>query len=197
MLWREIVFRLHNSKTAGHFGIAKTVEEFRKRFFFPNFTHFFTSSIKYCLTCLQIKGLPSKFLKKLLQPVSSLNLCPGETLQIDLLGLLKSPVHRYVSTTIDVFTKYLFAVPLTNVRANTTARELTSIFFRHIYVAKTNLSELGTSLVSELLHELTKLLRTQLEHASLKHPQTVGIVERSHTAPKRILKLITIEQWND
>ena len=31
-LWREVVFRLHNSKTAGHFGIAKTVEEFRKRF---------------------------------------------------------------------------------------------------------------------------------------------------------------------
>ena len=27
-LWREVVFRLHNSKTAGHFGIAKTVEEF-------------------------------------------------------------------------------------------------------------------------------------------------------------------------
>ena len=42
-LWREFVFRLHNSKTAGHFGIAKTVEEFRKRFYFPNFTEFFIS----------------------------------------------------------------------------------------------------------------------------------------------------------
>ena len=50
-LWREVVFRLHNSKTAGHFGIAKTVEEFRKTFYFPNFTDFFISSIKNCLTC--------------------------------------------------------------------------------------------------------------------------------------------------
>ena len=92
-LWREVVFRFHNSKTAGHFGIAKTVEEFRKRFFFPNFTEFFIS-IENCLTCLQLKRVPSKFLKTPLQPVSPLNSYPGETLQIDLVGPLKSPVHR-------------------------------------------------------------------------------------------------------
>ena len=49
----------------------------------------------------------------------------------------------------------------------------------------------------ELLHELKKLLEIQLEHASLKHPQTVGVVERSQSALKRILKLNTNEQWND
>ena len=136
-------------------------------------------------------------MKTLLQPVSSLNSYPGETLQIDLVGPLKSLVHRYVLTAIDVFTKYLFAVPLTNVRADTIARELTSIFFRHRFLPKTILSDLGTSFVSELLHELTKLLEIQLEHASLKHPQTVGVVERSHSALKRILKLNTNEQWND
>ena len=179
------------------FGIAKTVEEFRKRFFFPNFTEFFISSIKTCLTCLQLKRVPSKFLRTPLQPVSSLNSYHGETLQIDLVGPLKSPGHRYVLTAIDVFTKYLFAVTLTNVRADTIARELTSIFFRHSYLPKTILSDLGTSFVSELLLELTKLLEIQLEHASLKHPQTVGVVERSHSALKHILKLNTKEQWND
>ena len=196
-LWREIVFRLHNSKTAGRFGIAKIVEEFRKRFYFPNFTDFFISSIKNCLTCLQLKRVPSKFLRTLLQPVSSLNSYPGETLQIDLVGTLKSPVHRFVLTAIDVFTKYLFAVPLTNVRADTIMREFTSIFFQISYLPKTIPSDLGTSFVSELLLELTKLLEIHLEHASLKHPKTVGVVERSHSAFKRILKLNTNEQWND
>ena len=163
-LWREVVFRLQNSKTAGHFGIAKTVEEFRKRFF-SNFTEFFIS-IKNCLTSLKLKRVPSKFLRTPLQPVSSLISYPGETLQIDLVGPLKSPVHRYVLTTIDVFTKCLFAVPLTNVRADMIARELTSIFFRHCYIPKTFLPDLGTSIVSELLNELTKLLEIQIEHAS-------------------------------
>ena len=100
-------------------------------------------------------------------------------------------------TTIGVFTKYLFAVPLTNVRGDTIAQELTSIFFRHSFLPKTILSDQGTAFVSEILHELPKMLEIQLEHASLKNPQTVGVVERSHSAFKRIFKLNTNEQRND
>ena len=47
------------------------------------------------------------------------------------------------------------------------------------------------------MHELTKLLEIKLDHASLKNPQTVGVVQRSHSALKRILKLNRNEQWND
>ena len=112
-------------------------------------------------------------------------------------GPLRSPVHRYVLTAIDVFKNYLFAVPLRNVRAETIARELESIFFRHIYLPKTILSDLGTSFVYKLLHELTKLFEIELQHASLKHPQKMGVVERSHIALEHILKLNTNEQCND
>ena len=195
-LWRGVVFRLYNAKSAGHFGIAKTVEKFRKNFFFQ-FLTFFISFTKNCLTCFQLKCVPSTFLKTPLQPIPSLNSDPGGTLQIDLIGLLKSPVHRYVLTAFDVFTKFLFAVPLTNVGADIIARELTSIFFRHSYLPKTILPDRGTSFVSELLHEITKLHEIQLEHASLKHSQTVGVVERSPSALKRFPKLNTNEQWND
>ena len=155
--------------------LLKQLKNFEK-LFFPNFTECFICSIKDCLTCLQPKRVPSMFLKPPLQPVSSLNSYPGETPQIDLVGPLKLPVHRFVLTTIDVFTKYLFAVPLTNVRGDTIARELTSIFFQHSYLSKTTFSDLGTSFVSKLLHEVTKLLEIQLEHASLKHPQTVALL---------------------
>ena len=71
---------------------------------------------------------------------------------------------------------------------------LRQFFLRHSYLPKAILSDLGTAFVSELLHELTKLLGIQLERASSKHPQTVGVVERSHSALKRILKLNTNEQ---
>ena len=136
-------------------------------------------------------------MKTSLQPVSSLNWYPGETLQIGLVGPLKPPVHRYVLTAIDVFTKYLFAVPLTNVRADKNARELLLIFFQHSYLPKIFLFDLGTPFVSEILHDLKELLEIQLELASLKHPKTVGVVERSHSALKRILKLTTFEKWKD
>ena len=91
-LWREVIYRLHNSPTAGHMGINKTVEVFRKRFYFPNFTEYLTSTIQNCLQCLQLKRVPSKTLKIPLQPVSSLKSYPGEMLQIDLVGPLQSPL---------------------------------------------------------------------------------------------------------
>ena len=61
---------------------------------------------------------------------------------------------------------------------------------------KTIQSRLDTPSVSELLHETTTLLETQLEHASLKHPQTMGVVERSHSALKSSVKLNGKENWN-
>ena len=194
---REVVVHLHNSNTAGHFGCAKTGEEFRQRSYFPNFSEFFISSIKNSLTCLKIKRVPSKLLKTPLQPVSYLTSYADETLQTDLVGPLKSPVHCYMLTATDVFTKVLFALPLTIVRSDTTARYLTSISFPHSNSPKTFLCDLGTSFFSELLHGLTKLLKIQLELASLKRLQTVGVVERFHTALRQYFKLNTYEQKND
>ena len=77
----------------------------------------------------------------------------------------------------------------------TVAKALVSIFFQHSYIPTKILSDLGTSFVAELVHELSRLLEIQLEHASLKHPQTIGVVERSHAALKRIWKLNTDEKW--
>ena len=178
-------------------GIVKTIEEFRKRFYFPNFTEFLVSTVRNCLQDLQLKRAPLKQIKTPLQPVSSLQSYPGDMLQIDLVGPLKSPMYTYFLTAVDVFSENLFAVPLTNGRADNVARALTTIFFQHSYMPSKIHSDLGTAFVSELIHELTKMLKICLEHASLKHPQIVGVVERSHSALKRILKLNTNEQWND
>ena len=59
------------------------------------------------------------------------------------------------------------------------------------------LTDLGISFVSELLHKLLKLHENKLEHARLKHPQLVGVVEHSHNALRRISKVNTNEQWED
>ena len=118
-------------------------------------------------------------------------------MQIDVVGPFRSPLYKYVLTGIDVFSKYLFAVPLTSVNTQRLAHELSSIFFYHSYLPKTIFSDLGSSLVSELMHELTSHLEVELKHASLKHAQSVGVVERSHGALKRILKLNTNEQWSN
>ena len=188
---------MHNSKIAGHIGIVRTDFEFRKRFYFPGFTEYLINAVKNCLTCIQTKLISNKALKTFLQPLSSLQSFPVDMLQIDLVGSLRGTIYKYALTGIDVFSKYLFAVPLTNVSAQRVAQGLTSIFFQHSYIPHTILSDLGSIFLSVLMHELAQLLEVKLKHATLKHAQSVGVVERAHGALKRILKLNTNEQWSN
>ena len=121
-LWKETIYRLHKSQTAGHLGTKATIQEFRKRFCYPVFTEHFISFIKNCLTCLQLNRVAKGHITPELQPVSSLQSHPGDMLQIALVGPLRSSQFKYVLSGIDVFyTKYLFAVPLTNGYADTVA----------------------------------------------------------------------------
>ena len=118
-------------------------------------------------------------------------------LQIDLVGPLKSSQFKYVLSGTDVFTKYLFAVRLASGYADTVAREIIKVFFQHSYNPQTILSDLGTNFTSELMSKLASLLEIKLKHASLKQPQTIGVVERSHGPLKQILKLNSEEQWKE
>ena len=60
-------------------------------------------------------------------------------MQIDIVGPLKSPVYKFVLTGIDVFSKYLFAAPMTNASVDTVARELTKTFFTQLCTKKDTL----------------------------------------------------------
>ncbi len=48
---------------------------------------------------------------------------------------------------------------------------------------------------TRLHNVLTELLEIKLQHATLRHPQTVGVGERALGAWKRVLKINTDEQW--
>ena len=177
--------------------MTRTTEEFRKRFYFPGFSEFLVSTVKNCLTCPQLKNASIKHQTPPIQQLSSLQSYPGDMMQIDIVGPLKSPVYKFVLTGIDLFSKYLFAAPMTNTSADTVARELTKVFFTHSYVPKRILSDLGSVFTSKLIHEFTDLLDIQIGHATLKQTQTIGLVERSHRELKRILKINTDAQWTD
>ena len=47
------------------------------------------------------------------------------------------------------------------------------------------MSDLGTVFTSDLMKKLCQILQIKLKYAIVKHPQTVGIVEGSHSAVKK------------
>ena len=194
LLCSEIVYRLHNSPTSGHLGINKTIYEFRKGFYFPSFTEYLLNYVKNCSTCLQTKNIQQKRLRLPLESLASDQNFAGDKMQIDLMGHFNSPVYKYALTGIDVFSQYFLAVPLSSISTENVAKALVSIFLKHGYIPKTTLAELGTS---KLMHELTNMLEIKLNHASLKHVQTVGVVEIAHRAFKRILKINSTSAWSN
>ena len=61
-LWCGVIYRLHNSPTAGHIKRLKNLEND-----FPNFTEYVTSTIQNCLHCLQLKHVSTEILKTPMQ----------------------------------------------------------------------------------------------------------------------------------
>ena len=189
-LRRELLVRLHHPKTESHRGIRKVTEECRRRFYWPSFQEDIYAFVDNCLTCLQLKSTPEARLRPALQPLTSTTTFPGEMMQIDLIGPFK-PAGGFVQvlTAIDVFTKFLFAVPLRRITARTVVDALTTIFLRHSYIPQILLTDKGTQLTSKLMKEVTTLLDIDLKHATVKHPSTIGLLERTHADIKKTLKI--------
>ena len=125
-----------------------------------------------------------------LQPLSALAVRPGHMMQIDLVSNMpKAGPYRHVFTGIDVFSKYMFAVPLARVHARDVAAALMSMFLRHSYIPEVILTDLGSAFTSSLMKEVTDLLEIELSIATIKHPQTIGLLERAHATFKKHLKM--------
>ena len=113
---------------------------------------------------------------------------PGDLLQVDFVGKLpESGGFTHILTARYVFPKYLFAIPLRNTSAPNVAKQLFHLFMRTSYIPKTVLSDMGTAFTAKVMTELSKLLEMTMQYATVKHPQTVGSVERTHASLKQYL----------
>ena len=137
------------------------------------------------MTCLQARAVKPASLRPLPFPIASRQNFPEDLLEIDLVGKMPGSQFKFVLTGIDLFTRYLFGLPLRSADAEPVAKGLTNIFFRHSYLPKTILTDLWTVFTGNLIKNLSKTLGVRLKHATLKHAQTIGLLERSHASFKR------------
>ena len=115
---------------------------------------------------------------------------PEDLLEIDIVGPLPaSNGFTHILTAVDVFSRYLFAVPLKRPDTHSVVRGLLSIFTKHAYVPKHILTDKGTAFTAELLSEIAKAADIHISHATIKHAQTIGMVERTHAKLKKVLKI--------
>ena len=116
-------------------------------------------------------------------------------MQIDsVLGKPFSGGYENIVTAMDVFSHYLFAYPTSNQDATTIAKMIINIMTKHGYLPTTLISDKGTTFTSHVIKEVAGDLGITLKHATTKHAQTIGLLERSHASTKQSLKIETVER---
>ena len=125
---------------------------------------------------------------------------PTDLLEIDIVGPLPaSNGFTHILTAIDVFSRYMFAVPLRKPDTKSVINALLSVFAKHAYVPTHIITDKGSVFTAELFEQLTKTAGIEISHATIKHAQTIGMVERSHAKLKKILKIhvnVDRPQWD-
>ena len=80
-------------------------------------------------------------------------------MQIDLLpNLPPSGGYENILTAIDVFSRYLFAYPLTDASAINVAKAIIDIMTKHSYLPTTLITDKGTAFTSMIIAEITQIL---------------------------------------
>ena len=148
-----------------------------------------------CEQCTRESRIDRSLTRPPLQNPNEHITAPEDAMQIDLVPELPpSGGYENIVTAMDVFSRYLFAYPTSNQDAKTIAKVLINIMTKHAYLPTTLISDKGTAFMSHVIKEVAGVLGFTLKHATTKHAQTIGLLERSHASIKQTLKIETGER---
>ena len=196
----ELLQSLHGTANK-HPGISKMLHEIRQKYYYPGVVKIVKKWVQGCEICIRDKRIANASITPELLNLPEWHLGPEDALQIDLLpNLPPSGGYENIITALDVFSRYLFAYPVTDASAISTAKVLIDIMTRHTYLPTTLITDKGTAFTSRVVTEVAKILGITLQCATTKHPQTIGKLERTHASIKGNLKRASGEyrrQWHN
>ena len=193
-LVNEVLRSLHG-KFGKHPGISKTKIAYREKYYFPKLAQLIREWVISCEQCNGESRIHRVLTRLPLQNPNEHITAPEDAMQIDLVPELQpSGGYENIVTAMDVFSRYLFAYPTSNQDAKTIAKVLINILTKHAYLPTTLISDKGTAFMSHVTKEVGAVLGITLKHATAKHAQTIGLLDRSHASTKQALKIDTGER---
>ena len=190
-LVKEVLRSLHG-EFGKHPGVYKTKIAYREKLYFPKMAQLIREWVMSCKQCIRESRIDRSLTRPPLQNPNEHITAPKDAMQIDLVpDLPPSGGYENIVTAMDVFSRYLFAYPTSNQDAKKNAKVLINIMTKHAYLPTTLISDKGTAFMSHVIKEVAGVLGITLKHATTKHAQTIGLLERSHASIKQALKIET------
>ena len=196
----KVLLQSLHGTAAKHPGISKMLQEIRQKYYFPSIATYVRNWVRDRQICFQDKRIKNTGITPELIHILEWDLEPEDLMQIDLLPELPRSVgYENIITAIDVFSRYAIAYPVSNPTAVNTAKVFIDIMIRHAYLPTLIITDKGSVFVSQVIHEVAEILGINLKHATIKHAQTIGVLERAHARIKTSLKMASDEyrkQWH-
>jgi transposase InsO family protein len=176
-----IVSGEHDTRVAGHFGQARTLELVSRNFFWPFMESWIARYIKECLSCQKDKATRHKSYG-LLSPLET-PYAPWTSISWDFItGLPESGDEKYCSVwvVVDRFTKMAHFIPLQSNKLG--AKELARIFAKEVWrlhgLPREVVSDRDSRFTSNFWQSLMEMLGIQTKMSTAFRPQTDGQTER-------------------
>ena len=108
--------------------------------------------------------------------------------------------YENIIAAIDVPSRYTFAYPVTSSTAVNTVEVIIVLMKKHDHPPKLMITDKGSIFNSQVISEVAAAMAITLKHATTKHVQLIGILERTHAAIKTSLEMASGEnrkQWQN
>lgn len=196
---RESILReCHDGITSGHFGVDRTYNTVRDRFYWPGMYLDVKAWVQSCELCGGGKQ-PKPSTRT--APIGTLPIptSPFEIVSVDIMGPLQPTPrgNRFIIVFTDFLTRWPEAVALPNQESKTIAKALVdNIICRH-GAPNILLSDRGTPFRSELAQAVYELLAIEKRSTTAYRPQCNGKTERFNKTLATILRMYVAEDQTD
>jgi len=183
---RRLIFNRFHSLS--HPGIKATIRIIASRYFWSSLKADVKLWCQQCLECQSCKV--NKHTKKPIQELPT----PTQrfaTVHMDIVGPLdaqKDDSPRYLLTIIDSYTRWLEAIPLVNITAESVCSAFLNNWISRFGPPMTLTTDRGTQFCSEVAKRLTNILGIHHIRTTAHNPRANGLIERAHRSLKASLK---------
>ena len=187
----------HDSVSAGHFGVTKTIELISRNFWWPKFHNDVKKFIRSCDICCKAK-IPRHKPYGLLSPLSTPNRAWSNLSMDFIVELPKSKDMTTIMVVVDRLTKMAHFIPF---RCLPTASIAADAFINNIFklhgFPDYIISDRGSQFTSEFWSRLCNLLDIKHSLSTANHPQTDGQTERVNGILEQYLRCFINERQNN
>ena len=193
---RKVLFLCHDNKTAGHFGIRKTLAKIRQRFYWPGLQSDVRKYVTGCEKCSKRKH-PNKTKRAPMQIFGSGS--PMERIATDIMGELPETAdgNKYILVVSDYFSKWTESFAMPNIEAKTVARIIVEEVVARFGVPAYIHSDQGRQFESQLFSEVCMILGIKKTRTCPYNPQSDGMVERFNQTLEKMLSVYVEEHQKD